>query len=150
MALLFCLQGRLGKQWPGWKRRAYSSSSFPPLDFHLLLKRTQGVGGLSVRPSSLRLPFKGLPGFCCTDHLVPVSSQEVSTCSPGCSSLPRRGIWWGSLVLGWLCPWEAHMCHLNGTGNGLHARVPNLSASLPHLRTFKDFLSQKLAGFKTE
>lgn len=72
-------------------------------------------------------------------HLVPISSQEVSASSPSCSSLPRLGIKWRLLVLGWLRSWEAHMCHLNGTGDKMHTGVPDLSASLLHPLAFKDF-----------
>lgn len=75
MVLLFCLQGRPGKQSPGWRRRASSSSSVPPLGFHLLLRHTRAAGGgLSLQSSSLQLSlvFKGLPGVFCTTHPVPV------------------------------------------------------------------------------
>jgi len=77
--------------YQGWKRRASSSSSFPSLGFHLLLKSTQGMGGLSVQSSSLQLSlsFKELPDFFCTTHLVPVSSQKDYACSPS-RSLPAQ------------------------------------------------------------
>lgn len=56
-----------------------------------------------------------------------------------CSFLPRWGIWYGSWLLRLLHPWEAHRCHLLGTGDTYPTHVLS-----------RIILSQKLAGFKTE